>query len=131
MKIRITNKIWRTNTLFSGLATRNKFVHNALTTPNRTFSKTNSKFIPHFDSGSFAIPHPRKIETGGEDAVLLKDKLITVADGIGAWGPDAGIYSRKLVKLIGELHEENPDATPKDILIEADNRLIKEKGSST
>jgi hypothetical protein len=131
MNLSFANKIWRTKNIFSGLTARNTLAYSVLEPTKRTFSKSNLEFNPYFDSGSFIIPHPKKVDTGGEDAVLVKNRLIVVADGVGAWGPIAGEYSRKLVRLIGELYEENPNSSPKKILLEADNRLVKEKGSST
>merc|ERR550539_1520526 len=63
----------------------------------------------HFDASSTVIPHPSKVETGGEDASFLLDdnegKTIAfgVADGVGGYslqGIDAGYYSRYLMKAV-------------------------------
>ncbi|XP_050218745.1 probable protein phosphatase 2C 55 isoform X2 [Mercurialis annua] len=53
-------------------------------------------------SGSCYLPHPDKVETGGEDAhfICKHEQAIGVADGVGGWagvGVDAGHYSRKLM----------------------------------
>ena len=54
------------------------------------------------------IPHPDKVEKGGEDAVFTSSRyaaltrsLLAVADGVGGWadsGVDPAFYSRKLCK---------------------------------
>lgn len=31
------------------------------------------------------MPHPDKIENGGEDRYFASDDLITVVDGVGSW----------------------------------------------
>jgi protein phosphatase PTC7 len=31
------------------------------------------------------IPHPAKVEKGGEDALFANDKILVVADGVGGW----------------------------------------------
>jgi hypothetical protein len=36
-----------------------------------------------------------------------------------------------LIRTVGEIYEEKPNATPKEILVEANKKLIKEEGSST
>lgn len=53
-------------------------------------------------SGACCLPHPNKIQTGGEDAYFIcSDKqVVGVADGVGGWaelGVDAGKYARELM----------------------------------
>jgi protein phosphatase PTC7 len=106
---------------------------NSQTPVNMTDSNIDSEVIGSLDSGSIVIPHPDKVEKGGEDAILVKRRLIAVADGVGGWirlGVDAGEYSRELMRLIGEIYDKNPNATPKEILLEANKRTTK-RGSST
>jgi hypothetical protein len=108
---------------------------NAIAPVNKTNGENDPGILDRLDSGSIVIPNPKKVKTGGEDAIIVKDRLIAVADGVGAWGSDAGVYSRKLVKVIGEIYDKNPNATPKEILLEADKRtnakVTKGRGSST
>jgi hypothetical protein len=130
MKIRIANKIWSTKSIFSRLSVRNILAKNALTTPRRTFCHINLEFTPHLYSGSCLIPHLNNADKRANDAVLVKDRLIAIADGVGAWsslGVGSGKYSRELLKLVGEIYDKNPNATPKEILLEASNK-ITEKG---
>ncbi|CAI2371081.1 unnamed protein product [Moneuplotes crassus] len=82
-------------------------------------------FKGKFRSGSTIIPHPEKAYKGGEDALIVKDRLIAVADGVGGWaseGVDPGLYSKQLVKFIGEEFDKNPNATPKEILTIANDK---------
>ena len=54
------------------------------------------------------IPKFNKIEKGGEDAFVAKEKLIVVADGVGGWvssGIDPGLFSKKLCKNIEEIYD--------------------------
>ncbi|CAI2377645.1 unnamed protein product [Moneuplotes crassus] len=82
-------------------------------------------FEGYFESGSTIIPHPDKVDKGGEDALIVKDGLISVADGVGGWatsGVDPGLYSKQLIKFIGQEYEKNNEFTPKEILSAANNR---------
>jgi len=53
-------------------------------------------------SGSYQIPHPDKVYTGGEDAFFIfGDSATGVADGVGGWaevGVDSSVYSNALMK---------------------------------
>jgi protein phosphatase PTC7 len=48
-----------------------------------------------------SIPHPAKVEKGGEDAFfVLETKAIGIADGVGSWGRDGvdpAAYSKALM----------------------------------
>ena len=86
-----------------------------------------------FKSGFTIIPHPDKVAKGGEDALVVRSDLISVADGVGGWGSygvDPGKYSKQLVKNIADLHDLNPKMSPKELLIQA-NKNTKETGTST
>ena len=66
----------------------------------------------YFHFGSHVIPHPDKVEKGGEDAFYASKNLIAVADGVGGWnnqGVDPSKYSKTLCSGIGTLVEEDPD----------------------
>lgn len=42
------------------------------------------------------MPHPSKLDKGGEDAYYVHDNVVAVADGVGGWtnhGIDPAIYS--------------------------------------
>ena len=64
----------------------------------------------YFNFGSKGIPHPDKVEKGGEDAYSASNQLLVVADGVGGWarhGVDPGLYSKELVKNVNDLYQEN------------------------
>jgi protein phosphatase PTC7 len=47
------------------------------------------------------IPHYKKKAKGGEDAAVLTDRLLALADGVGGWaesGIDPAIFARNLCK---------------------------------
>jgi len=89
-----------------------------------------------FNFGTENIPHPAKIEKGGEDAYYGNKYVLCVADGVGSWaseGVDAGKYSRKLTSNVAAFFAEEPakfTAKPKDLIVKAtlENHEI---GSST
>jgi protein phosphatase PTC7 len=131
MKSRIANKILRAKVIFPEFSIRNIHAFNAFTTPKRAFCNFNSEIFGYLKSGSFIIPHPGK---ESEDAVLVKERMIAVADWVGGNNEDeidAGDYSKRLIRTVGEIYEEKPNATPKEILVEANKKIIKEEGSST
>lgn len=50
-------------------------------------------------SSVFVLPHMQKRHKGGEDAAVLTDRVLAVADGVGGWaenGVDPANYSRRL-----------------------------------
>lgn len=54
-----------------------------------------------------ALPHPEKIQTGGEDAYFISEDatVMGVADGVSGWresGVDPGEYSRTLMRVACE-----------------------------
>lgn len=88
-------------------------------------------------SGSCYLPHPDKVETGGEDAhfICAEKQVIGVADGVGGWadvGVDAGIYARLLMSnsMTAILEDSKDGVDPAKILekAHADTKVI---GSST
>lgn len=78
------------------------------------------------------LPHMQKRHKGGEDAAVLTDRVIAVADGVGGWAEqnvDPAIYSRRLCQNIADLAFSKDDrykVAPKHMLIDAvsDNREI-------
>lgn len=57
------------------------------------------------DGAVASLPHPAKLEKGGEDAYFLQETVAGVFDGVGGWasqGIDPGLYSRKLAVLTEE-----------------------------
>jgi len=47
----------------------------------------------------YVLPHMQKRHKGGEDAAVLTDRVLAVADGVGGWAEnnvDPANYSRRL-----------------------------------
>ncbi|GBG59274.1 hypothetical protein CBR_g32289 [Chara braunii] len=88
-------------------------------------------------SGAVSLPHPDKVEKGGEDAHFISsdEHAVGVADGVGGWaevGIDAGEYARQLMcNSVQALRQEPPGlADPVRVLARAHERT-KVQGSST
>jgi protein phosphatase PTC7 len=79
------------------------------------------------------IPHIEKRHKGGEDAYYVDDQMLVVLDGVGGWGNsgiDPGLFSKQLALLIAEEARLKPNATLKEVLVEAVKRTTH-TGSST
>lgn len=99
----------------------------------KNVSQKNLKLI----SGSCYLPHPDKVETGGEDAHFICEEkgVIGVADGVGGWadvGVDAGEYARCLMSNSVSAIKEDPEGLldPAKVLEKA-HSSTKVMGSST
>jgi hypothetical protein len=86
------------------------------------------------DAVGFCVPHPAKVERGGEDAFfVLGSSAIGVADGVGGWsksGVDPGEYSKRLMQLTEEAIKEDATVSCVQALEFAHNR-VNVPGSST
>ncbi|KAJ6846920.1 putative protein phosphatase 2C 55 [Iris pallida] len=88
-------------------------------------------------SGSFYLPHPDKVATGGEDAhfICTEEQAIGVADGVGGWadqGIDAGEYARQLMSnSVAAIREQVKGFIDTATVLEKAHSKTKEKGSST
>ncbi|KAA3489489.1 putative protein phosphatase 2C 26 isoform X2 [Gossypium australe] len=90
-----------------------------------------------FCIGTHLIPHPNKVERGGEDAFFVsnfKGGVIAVADGVSGWAEqnvDPSLFSKELMantsSLVGDL-EVNYDP---QILIRKAHAATCSKGSAT
>ena len=71
-------------------------------------------------TGSCSLPHPDKLQTGGEDAFFVSadQKAVGIADGVGGWresGVDPGDYSRSLMRKACDFFDSQAaDARPED-----------------
>jgi protein phosphatase PTC7 len=91
-----------------------------------------------FKCGVKQIPHPEKAYKGGEDAYVMSDQVIAVADGVGGWnevGVDPALFSRELCRNVWDEISQRRNRPKfclnlKEILVEAVKK-IKSKGSST
>ena len=61
-----------------------------------------------FFAGVANIPHDDKRHKGGEDAWVIHDQMIAVADGVGGWaeqGVDSGLFSKQLCRDILTIYQ--------------------------
>lgn len=88
-------------------------------------------------SGSCYLPHPDKVETGGEDAhfICTDEQVIGVADGVGGWanvGVNAGLYAQELMSNSVRAVKEEPDSSFDPVrVLEKAHSNTKARGSST
>ncbi|KAJ6964891.1 hypothetical protein NC652_002959 [Populus alba x Populus x berolinensis] len=112
--------------------------------PNLLSSSSNRNSIPKkhrsevsFCIGTHLIPHPKKVERGGEDAFFVSDYnggVIAVADGVSGWAEqnvDPSLFPRELMAnascLVGD-EEVNYDP---QILIRKAHAATSAVGSAT
>ena len=94
----------------------------------------------YFHAAYANIPEKSKAHRGGEDAWILEDHLLAVADGVGGWnnkGVDPGIFAREISVHVSQIFQEKRasgrkifEISLKEILVEAVVRT-KAKGTST
>ena len=91
------------------------------------------------DSAVCLLPHPSKVDSGGEDAFVLGPHMIGVADGVGSWweeGIDPANYARALMYASGKscsMIKREQELHPQQVLHEAWHTLQRSSlaGSST
>ncbi|XP_059298066.1 probable protein phosphatase 2C 1 [Lycium ferocissimum] len=87
--------------------------------------------------GTHLIPHPNKVEKGGEDAFFVSSnhgEVIGVADGVSGWAEknvDPAFFSRELVSNVSSLlGNEEVNCDPR-ILIKGAHAATSSIGSAT
>lgn len=95
--------------------------------------RTNAFYLRSISS---MIPHPTKVDKGGEDAFFISSdrKAVGVADGVGGWGLhgiDPAIYAKSMMKDSRLAYEELGHKLPLDMLNYAYERAKTIQGSST
>ncbi|OMP02404.1 phosphatase 2C (PP2C)-like protein [Corchorus olitorius] len=90
-----------------------------------------------FCIGTHLIPHPNKVEKGGEDAFFVSNfngGVIAVADGVSGWAEqnvDPSLFSKELMANASSLvGDEEVDYDPQ-ILIRKAHAATSSKGSAT
>jgi len=88
------------------------------------------------DSQAFMIPHPAKVDKGGEDAYFISNDgfAIGVADGVGGWtlhGIDPAIYAKSMMRDCKIGFDELGLKHPQEMLTYAYERAKTIQGSST
>ncbi|CAK9138775.1 unnamed protein product [Ilex paraguariensis] len=105
----------------------------AISTNQKTLGDRTLKLV----SGSCYLPHPAKVETGGEDAhfICIDKQAIGVADGVGGWadvGINAGEYARELMSnSVNAIQDEPTGSIDPARVLEKAHLTTKAKGSST
>ncbi|KAE8707087.1 putative protein phosphatase 2C 80 [Hibiscus syriacus] len=88
-------------------------------------------------SGSCYLPHPAKVEKGGEDAhfICADEQAIGVADGVGGWaevGVDAGEFARELMSnSVTAIQDEPKGSIDPARVLEKAHSSTQSQGSST
>jgi len=82
------------------------------------------------------IPHPAKVDKGGEDAYFVSSdgKALGIADGVGGWslhGIDPAIYAKSMMQDSRIAYEELGLRIPQDMITYAYERAKTIQGSST
>jgi len=109
----------------------NKFFKNSFKTRFNSFRSFSVSQCLTLRMNAYYIPHPAKMETGGEDAnfILNRDDNCLgfgVADGVGGYslqGIDAGFYSRFLMQTVSEVLDKNNELKPVEMLDKAYRKL--------
>ncbi|XP_055831650.1 probable protein phosphatase 2C 26 isoform X2 [Solanum dulcamara] len=87
--------------------------------------------------GMYLIPHPNKVEKGGEDAFFVSSdngEVIAVADGVSGWAEknvDPALFSRELVANVSSLVENAEVNYDPRILIKGAHASTSSIGSAT
>jgi len=89
-----------------------------------------------FAAGVVSVPHPDKVERGGEDASFVSPdgKAMGVFDGVGSWqdvGIDPGLYARSLATECSACYMSTRTTNPVNLLQHAFVNSATITGSST
>ncbi|KAJ0021272.1 hypothetical protein Pint_32458 [Pistacia integerrima] len=90
-----------------------------------------------FRVGTHLIPHPSKVDRGGEDAFLVSSYnggVIAVADGVSGWAEqnvDSSLFSRELMTNASYLVEDEEVNYDPQILIKKAHTAMSSIGSAT
>ncbi|KAF9591916.1 hypothetical protein IFM89_010274 [Coptis chinensis] len=87
--------------------------------------------------GSHLIPHPRKVEKGGEDAFFVSSYnggVVAIADGVSGWAEqniDPALFSRELMANVSYLVEDEEVNYDPLILLKKAHAATSSIGSAT
>ncbi|KAL0771181.1 hypothetical protein Bca101_036332 [Brassica carinata] len=88
-------------------------------------------------AGAHAIPHPDKIEKGGEDALFVssyRGGVIAVADGVSSWAEqdvDPSLFSKELMANASRLVDDEEVRYDPGFLIDKAHTATTSRGSAT
>ena len=104
-------------------------------TTTTTTTDTDPSLAFTFLAGASMIPHPAKVDKGGEDAFFICEtgRSLGVADGVGGWaeiGIDPGLYSRELMAhakdYAASMYTANDSSSSDDEEDEEEKEVFKE-----
>lgn len=84
--------------------------------------------------GTHLIPHPNKIERGGEDAFFVSGGAIAVADGVSGWAErnvDPALFSRELIANASSMVDDTEVSYDPQILLKKAHATTSSQGSAT
>ncbi|KAK9127342.1 hypothetical protein Syun_016139 [Stephania yunnanensis] len=90
-----------------------------------------------FSVGTFLIPHPKKVERGGEDAFLVSSYnggVLAIADGVSGWAEqdvDPALFSRELMANASSLVDDEEVNYDPRILLKKAHSATCSVGSAT
>ncbi|XP_078436122.1 protein phosphatase 2C family protein [Wolffia australiana] len=91
----------------------------------------------YFTAGAHLIPHPKKVDRGGEDAFFVHGRgggVLGVADGVSGWAQrnvDPSLFSRELIShALNIAGDEEADNDPQNLLRKA-HAATQSRGSAT
>ncbi|XP_078178450.1 protein phosphatase 2C family protein isoform X1 [Carex rostrata] len=86
--------------------------------------------------GARLIPHPRKVERGGEDAFFISGEngVLAVADGVSGWAErkvDPALFSRELMSHVSNFFADEEVNCDPQILLRKSHEATTSMGSAT
>ncbi|KAK9126742.1 hypothetical protein Scep_015588 [Stephania cephalantha] len=90
-----------------------------------------------FSVGTYLIPHPKKVERGGEDAFLVSSYnggVLAIADGVSGWAEqdvDPALFSRELMANASSLVDDEEVNYDPRILLKKAHSATCSVGSAT
>ncbi|KMZ71891.1 putative protein phosphatase 2C 1 [Zostera marina] len=88
-------------------------------------------------TGTYLIPHPKKVETGGEDAFFVggcNGSVVAIADGVSGWAErnvNPALFSRELMRNVSLVIEEEQANFDPVILLKKAHSSTTSMGSAT
>ncbi|KAL9243593.1 hypothetical protein vseg_017462 [Gypsophila vaccaria] len=87
--------------------------------------------------GAHIIPHPAKVERGGEDAFFISSHsggAIAVADGVSGWAEqnvDPALFARELISNVSSMVDDTEVEDDPQVLLRKAHAATSSKGSAT
>eukprot|EP01089_Gocevia_fonbrunei_P009882 TRINITY_DN2231_c0_g1_i1.p1 TRINITY_DN2231_c0_g1~~TRINITY_DN2231_c0_g1_i1.p1 ORF type:complete len:384 (-),score=55.67 TRINITY_DN2231_c0_g1_i1:25-1176(-) len=104
--------------------------------PITFFEEKRQRF--EFLTGSHVVPHPEKLEKGGEDAFFTCSNSLGISDGVGGWqayGIDPALYSKSFMAecdaYIKDSTKSKTKIDPLEVLQYAEQKCQDITGSAT